>query len=136
MCAVSWVLRGKKTMKTHEQLEKLVPDYQIPFDKDGNMQDYPSHWYEGEYPNSVAVGPDWRNNKVFYTTLKFTGFSRGRSSAKLDFLDLTNGKTVSFFMKEFSEAVPFMTRGYINGAFCFVKRGTNYGVKLLEEREL
>lgn len=99
-------------------------NYLIPFDKDGNQQDYPG-W--GEI--------DWRQNEPFDDTLTFKNFGRGRSSVTFYF-ERSNGARVTMFVKDFSEALPHMRKGKLRGTFCFIKRGANYGTKLVKPAPL
>jgi hypothetical protein len=108
-------------------------DYLIPFDRDGNQQHYPSAWYEGIYPDSRRVEPDWRNNDPFEDELTFVSFSRGRSAAYLDF-KRKGGTSVTVFLKEFVDMVPHLVGGVVKGRFQFIKRGQNYGCILLEAK--
>ncbi|SPA24561.1 hypothetical protein CBM2637_A150014 [Cupriavidus taiwanensis] len=107
-------------------------NYQIPFDKDGNQQTYPESWYVGKYPDHKAAGPDWRDNEPFADTLTYTGYSRGRSAANIEFTR-TDGTSVSFFMTDFHDVAPLMELGKLSGKFQFVKRGQNYGCQMIKE---
>jgi hypothetical protein len=107
-------------------------DYQIPFDNRGNQQHYPQGWYVGEYPNHKPAGPEWRDNAPFEDALRFVGYRRGRSAAYFAF-QRSDGTEVTMFLKDFEAAVPIMERGLVRGKFQFIKRGQNYGVRLLED---
>lgn len=96
-------------------------NYQIPFDKDGNQLAYPETWR----------GLEWRDNTPFNDVLTYEGYGRGRSSATLKF-KTSLGMRVEFFMSDFDDVVPHMKNGVIRGRFEFVKKGQNYGCKLLE----
>lgn len=104
-------------------------DYKIPFGKDGRPQSYPSPWYEGEYPNHKAVGPEWRDNTPFDATMTFDGYGRGRSSAVICFKDET-GIEYSMFLSDFSDCAKLMEKGVITGRWAFTKKGMNYGLQL------
>lgn len=98
-------------------------DYEIPFDLDGNQLSYPESW----------KGVVWRDNVPFDGTLVYAGYSRGRSSALIEFLNYADGKRVSMFMTDFDKAARRMTNGMLSGRFRYVKRGQNYGIQLVEE---
>jgi hypothetical protein len=111
-------------------------NYQIPFDRDGNQQHWPDPEYEwpegyGAGKPRLEVAPVWQDNSIFGDVLTFDGYSRGRSAAYFGFTRL-DGKKVTMFLAEFTEVVPHMVRGKIGGTFTFVKRGQNYGAKLVE----
>jgi hypothetical protein len=98
--------------------------YQIPFDKDGNQMGYPETWR----------GVEWRDNEPFEDTLVYKGYGRGRSSATLHFRRASTGTEVQFFMSDFDDIVKHMQFGTFSGRFEFVKKGQNYGCKLLEAK--
>lgn len=121
--------------------------YKIPFDKDGNQQDYPQAWYvptgemrkykdwqniERETPETKAAGPDWVTNYEFEDTLELVSYGRGRSSVTFT-LKRTDGKTISMFVSDFFDAAHKMNNGKITGRFTFVKKGQNYGCKMVGE---
>lgn len=110
--------------------------YQIPFDRSGNQLHWPDPEYEwpegyGQGKPRVQVSPVWQVNSTFGDVLTFDGYSRGRSAAYFGFTRL-DGKKVTMFLAEFTDVVPHMVKGKIGGTFTFVKRGQNYGVKLVE----
>lgn len=101
--------------------------YPIPFDKDGNLLAYPTPFYLGE----------WRDNHVFEDTLKYIGYVRGQSAARLKWQSVNTGKTYEMFMDDFDY---LMKRSGIEfdevcAAWTFCKRGQNYGVRLADAKE-
>lgn len=121
-------------------------DYQIPFDKNGNQQDYPASWYvetgdaqvyvhrdgsEGKAPKYRQEGPEWKDNFEFEDTLTLVAYGRGRSSVNFT-LQRTDGTTVSMFVSDFYDAAFKMREGKIAGRFTFTKKGQNYGCRLLD----
>lgn len=120
--------------------------YDIPFDKDGNQQDYPMCWYvptgemkkypnsamsDREYPVTRPEGPNWVTNFEFEDTLELVSYGRGRSSVTFT-LKRSDGTTVSMFVSDFFDAAFKMKEGKITGRFTFIKKGQNYGCKLVE----
>lgn len=103
-------------------MAKETGNYQIPFDKDGNLQHYPT-----DYPHFPTT---WKNNEEFEDTLTYLTYSRGRSAAILEFAK-SDGKKVHMFMKDFDQVVPYMSHGKITGKFTFCKRGMNYGLRMI-----
>lgn len=93
-------------------------EIQIPFDKLGNQMSYPMGCYK------------WKKNYKFKGTLQFKHFLRGCSAANAIF-ENEKGKTLVMFLKDLSEAIPYMNNGIIQGEFTFVKRGQNYGITLI-----
>lgn len=94
--------------------------YQIPFDKHGNQLDYEA-W-------DVA---EMLDNFKFNDELAFICYGRGRSSVTFTMQRKSTGRTVSMFVSDFSDAIPMMVNGRISGDFTFVKKGQNYGCKLI-----
>lgn len=104
----------------------------IPFDHRGQLVRYygcstkgPSAHLDSDYT--------WEDNKPFHTTLAFKEFERGRSSVNAIFED--KGAPVNIevpmFLTDFEDVV---VRGLsplqLKGTFEYVKRGSNYGVKM------
>ena len=123
-------------------------DYQIPFDKNGNQQDYPASWYvetgetqdymrgdglTGKAPKYRSEGPEWKDNFEFDDTLTLVAYGRGRSSVNFT-LQRTDGTTVSMFVSDFYDAAFKMHEGKITGRFTFTKKGQNYGCRLVESK--
>ena len=108
-----------------------MSNYQIPFDKNGNQQDYPKSWYEGVYPNNKRIGPNFVENFEFNDTLTYRMYGKGRSAIGFEMVR-GNGTTVNMFVSDFHVAIPHMVSGRIKGRFTFIKKGQNYGCKLLE----
>lgn len=98
-------------------------EYKIPFDEDGNQLDYDYSW---------GSGFDMRDNHVFQDTLVFKEYGRGRSSITFTMKRQSAGTTVSVFVSDFADMLPFMVNGQITGKFTFVKKGSNFGCKFLE----
>lgn len=98
--------------------------YQIPFDNDGNQKHYPESW----------KGLQWKDNYEFDDELHFTTYGRGRSAAYFIGAMASNGMTVNVFITDFMDLMPHMVHGKVTGKFSFVKRGQNYGCKLVEAK--
>jgi hypothetical protein len=106
-------------------------EYDIPFDHEGNQQHYPEPSWDKVGDRYVRMEPHWRPNADFAAKLTYVDYSRGRSAAYLNMKD-ENGKFVTVFMKEFGEMIPHLRDGAIDGIFRFIKRGQNFGCKLVE----
>lgn len=93
----------------------------IPF-RDGNLLGYA----QGEL--------EWIDNFVFYDTIVYDGFERGRSSIKIIFKRVSNGKRVEMFMKDFDLIMKSggFQSNHLTGHFTFQKRGQNYGIRKAE----
>lgn len=78
----------------------------------------------------------WKENYEFEDTLYLNGMSRGRSAANFDLLSQTNSKSYNLFMTDIVDMVQNgnINKGIIKGRWTFVKRGSNYGIKLLESQ--
>jgi len=58
-------------------------------------------------------------------------YGRGRSAVGFEMVR-SNGKTVNMFVSDFHIVIPHMVNGKVTGRFTFIKKGQNYGCKLLE----
>ena len=94
---------------------------QVPFDTKGNQM---------HHPNDSFDFKEYRDNYEFFTTLTFMHFCRGCSAAYAVFVSVS-GMRCSVFLKDFEEIIPYLKSGSITGNFTFVKRGQNFGVKLV-----
>lgn len=100
---------------------KKIGQYKIPF-LNGNQMSYP-------------YGPDeWRDNYIFEETLKYEGYSRGRSSVTMSFKD-SKGHSYEMFISDFDDVIT--RKGFFGkstrGKWTFVKKGQNYGIKAVFE---
>jgi hypothetical protein len=102
-------------------------NYQIPFDKDGNQLTYPE-----DFGRSAVA--EWMDNVVFYDTLEFQRFLRGRSAAHCEFKRLS-GQKVIMFLRDFEDVIPEMFAGRIHARWTYCKRGQNYGIRLADPDE-
>lgn len=83
----------------------------IPFDKNGEMIRY-------DYDYLIK---ERKENYEFSADLKFIQFGRGKSAAYAIFENSLDGKKYYMFLKNKE----------IIGNFTFVKRGCNYGIKII-----
>jgi hypothetical protein len=114
---------------------------EAPYDRDGNLCHHESDggWFETVEPTSpgqrdwVAHGPEWRPVAEFMATLAYDGYSRGRSAAYTWWTDTRTGSRYPMFMTDLDEVLSSgLMRGMVfTGRFTVVKRGRNYGIKLL-----
>lgn len=89
----------------------------------------------GRYQEKATI--EMRPNTVFGDYLRYKGYSRGRSSAKIDFISETSGCSYSMFLTDFDTLMERTGMNALNGhgvyaSFTFVKRGQNYGVRLVD----
>ncbi len=73
------------------------------------------------------------NNYEFTETLKFNCICLGRSAVNIHWVD-ANGIVYYMFMKDFVHLmgeIPLIDHGKVTAKFTFVKRGANYGIKLV-----
>lgn len=96
-------------------------NYEIPFDENGNQLDYAWH----------MKGVFWKQNFEFQDELTYKSYGRGRSSATFCFERIT-GEKVNVFMSDMDIFVPHLRNGKISGKFTFVKKGQNYGCRLIK----
>jgi len=99
-------------------------DYQIPFDEDGNQMHYAD--------TSIWKAKEWRDNCKFEDCLEYMTYCRGRSATYFEFQGVDMDRKYTMFLKEFDAIVKKLDNGMLSGTWTFIKRGTNYGVKLVE----
>ena len=112
----------------------MAGDYKIPFDSEGNQLHYPDTW-------KTIV---WQDNFEFVGPITVKDMRRGRSAAYfvVEISPFVSPEPLK--MKGLAEGTMFMTDfldairrngahpgGLVSGLFTFVKRGQNYGVKLV-----
>ena len=101
--------------------------YKIPFDQQGNQLDYPEH----SYLRGVMTPCKMEENYEFSDTLTFQDYGRGRSSVTFTMKRANTGKTVTMFVSDFANIINKMNHGHVTGRFTFVKKGQNYGCKMV-----
>jgi len=86
--------------------------------------------YEKEVPDETETF----DNELFEDTLTYTGYEQGRSRVNMKFHSNKFNARVYMFLTDFNELMLSDTtagNGSINGRFTFVKRGANYGIKMV-----
>ena len=101
-------------------------DYKIPFDDQGNMLSYPESWKPIE----------WKENTVFFDTLKYDSFGRGRSAVHIYMVSNTDGRKYTMFMKDFDAIVQDLDKGSTYQGWTYQKRGQNYGLRKATQEEI
>jgi hypothetical protein len=118
----------------------------IPLDRNGGIQHFPeAEWIGLPEPRK----PEWVEAKPFKATLSFIRFERGRSAAYSIWRDNDagnlgvavagkgyghlQGRTYVIFLKDLGDIVVNhdIDSGTITGEFMPVKRGMNYGIKMI-----
>lgn len=107
---------------------KLNNRHKIPFLR-GNQLDCERWCLPSDYEFYETI-----DNFIFEDTLEVSDYSRGQSSVKFIMKRLSNGKTVSVFVSDFTDMCRIMNNGKVTGKFGFVKKGANYGCALMEEQ--
>jgi hypothetical protein len=75
-------------------------------------------------------------NFIFFDTLIFQGFSRGRSSVTANFTNKEGTMQSSMFVSNFSDIIhDYIKPDFKNltGYFCMCKKGLNFGLNYLGE---
>jgi hypothetical protein len=100
-----------------------MPLDKAPFNGSGNLLGFAGH---GSYVH------EWRDNQPFSATMTFTDLSRGRSSIKF-YLEDEHGHRYEMFAKDLLDLVrtSSVDEGKVTGDWIIIKRGRNYGVKLV-----
>ena len=116
---------------------------EAPYDRDGNLCYHQSdgRWFEDVGPGTglagrdyVVRGPEWRPIAEFTATLAYDGYSRGRAAAYTWWKAVTaTGTRYPMFMTDLDELLNsgLMRGSSLTGRFTVVKRGQNYGVRLV-----
>ena len=92
------------------------------------MQSYPERqWYDGGYKE-----PTWREVEPFEATLEYVHYTRGRSSVTFVWQDLKTGQQYPMFLTDMDKIVKLVQVGRIRGTWEASKRGTNYGIRLVQ----
>lgn len=125
--------RGVSKAKTAKAKKRKIPDFEIPFNKEGRLMSYAT-------PKESGVGGwnqahEWRQNHVFQRTLVFSEFERGRSAAHAIFIDPFNEHRFPMFLKDLADAIPHLVDGKLTGDFAYSKRGQNYATKYMGPTE-
>lgn len=102
----------------------------IPFDMYGTPVPYVWGRQDAEHNRKYV----WEDNEVFEASLKFKGFQRGRSAAHAIYTKADDESwEVTMFMTDLKDVINAgLAPLYLSGRFKYVKRGTNFGVKLVE----
>lgn len=104
-----------------------IPFSNREFDK-GNLVDY-------VHPVCLD-SPDieWRENYTFGAALEFLRFYRGRSAANAIFRHAGTSYEYQMFLTDLKDLLKSHTvyAGTVAAYWTFCKRGTNYGIKLVE----
>lgn len=92
---------------------------------------YGGKYLEVEYnPNCKIV---WHPREEVELSLTFDYISRGRSSAKANWVD-DKGHEYPMFLTDLSELIKLNACGNkIHGIFEYVKRGCNYGIRMIKK---
>lgn len=112
-------------------------------------------WWDGEVSDKIKVGEKVElgkcNGKVefaerrpiteFTASFEIVGFTRGRSSVKLCLVDVKEPTPKGIYARKFqyevflSDAIDTISKAknmIVSGQWTFVKRGSNWGIKLIE----
>lgn len=120
-----------------------------PFGPDGSLMHYPESrndytgakrlesGYGWEIPPRF-VGPDWRPNTPFQTTLRLDGTCRGRSAAYFVWKDDAECEFPMFIsdMADLVKAGATVTAGVVTAWWMVAKKGANYGIRLATADEI
>ena len=86
------------------------------------------------YTGYAGDNVEFVENRKFKETLTYIGYSRGRSSAVFLFKDSTGAK-YQMFMTDMDDMLRSkdIVDGKITGTWTYVKRGRNFGIRLIKE---
>ena len=94
-------------------------NYQIPYDSEGNFQEYPGY------------GAEWRDNEPFDAAMQVIDYERGRSAVRVILKDKMTGNKYPMFISDFVGLVAtnVIANGSVSGQWIGTKKGQNYGIK-------
>lgn len=77
-------------------------------------------------------------NYKFKDTLKYIHTYRGRSSVKLYFVSVYDGRVYQMFFSEFEKVLKeeVISAGAMTGTFTFIKKGSDYSITMIEHEEI
>lgn len=112
--------------------------YQIPFDPNGNLVNYPFGDKCWDNKAGAYVPVIWQDNEEFYDELEYVDYSHGRSSVQMYFKSKINGRQYNMSLDDFSECIKkgLFKDNTIITEFTFAKRGTNFMLKPIFKEEL
>lgn len=102
---------------------KKTGQYQVPFDKNGNVLHY----------TDSHQGVSMRANHVFADELVISRImSNCRSGGYVKMRSIIDSRTYPMFLSVFNSLVEKMDRGVLRGSFTFKKRGQNFSLAYVE----
>ena len=98
---------------------------EVPFDKEGNMSGYDYGFTE----SWLAL------DHTFDASMKYIGYTKGRSSVKMLFIDIVTDRQYEMFLNEFDRLIKLgeIDDSYLSGKFGFSKKGVNYGLRFINK---
>jgi hypothetical protein len=119
--------------------ERKLGDYLIPFCPTSGNSLYWTAFDPGQGGDKVV----WKQNHIFDDGLAVIGYSRGRSAANIDVQSVNDGKKYTIFLTDFMQALTLCENTFrqeVNGEmrlvlvghWGFVKRGQNYGIRVIQ----
>ena len=123
-------------------VKKKTPTWQVPYLDDGSIPNYVRYVKDGTpYYFKSQVG--WvqitlsDNHTPFQATIQIEGYSRGRSAANFDVVNVETGATYTIFMTDMLDIIlsENIYKGLVVGMWCPVKRGANFGIAMVKENE-
>lgn len=111
--------------------------YQAPFDASGNLLHYPitRYRFDRDTGERTSEGPEWREVVPFAKTLKYKTYARGYSAAYFIWED-ADGHTYPMFLTDLDTLLKHgYTSSAIMGLWIVCKRGQNYGIRLVNDKD-
>jgi len=102
---------------------KKISDFEVSFDQDGNLMR--DSFYKGFN----------QKNSIFPDTLEYIGYLQARKGGNsyIQFQSLNSRRKYHMFISDFNDIV--LNKRFINnivaGDFCFCRKGTSQGIRLI-----
>jgi len=116
---------------------RKVAVFDVAFETNGNLCESNNDWMRNPNPRwGNTYNYKWEPNAPFADTFEYIGY-RGASggNSHMLFKSVNSGRQVSMFMSDFDEVVQndrFINKQIV-GLFCYCKKGTKQGMRLIFE---
>lgn len=111
-------------------------NYRAPFDRNGNLQHFPSWRWDPERRGYTIDDNDWRDVEPFHAVMRLEpGVTSGRSAKYLHWRDQDDHQYPMFVAELVELVVTGVVKegGIAEGDWIVCKRGQNYGIRYVRD---
>lgn len=107
----------------------------VPFSPAGDLQHHPSISYGTVDGKSTCTAPTWKETYEFQDILEISDLEKSRNASYFVLKSKKNKLQYPAFLQDILYMIANSNARYgaIHGRWTFVKRGSNYGIVLVEE---